>query len=382
MHTTAVKKKSSALLALADGTVFFGDAIGAVGHSTGEIVFNTALTGYQEILTDPSYSGQIITFTASHIGNVGVNQNDSEAKKIFAKGIVVKSLSITASNWRSERSLNSFLQEHNIVGIEGIDTRKLVKILRTYGAQGACIATDNMDKDLAVKKARDFAGLDNIDLASAASVENNSIFTEKSYKISGKNSLFCNHKYHVVAYDFGVKAQILRLLADRGCKITLVPAKISAHDIIALNPDGILLTNGPGDPAACDYAIKNIKFLLEKNIPIFGICFGCQLLALACGAKTYKMKFGHHGANHPVKDLLLGNVNIPSQNHGFAVDEASLPDYLQVTHRSLFDGTVQGIKHTQKRAFAFQGHPEASPGPHDIEYLFDQFIENMNAKKN
>jgi len=352
-----------ALLALADGNLFYGTSIGASGKTAGEVVFNTSMTGYQEILTDPSYTQQIITFTYPHIGNVGVNPEDMESNKVWASGLIIRELSPIVSNWRAQQSLNEFLKQHKIIGIADIDTRRLTQILRDKGVQNGCIVSEDLNPDSAIDMAKKFPSLTGQDLAKIVSTKQ---------IIEWKQPL--QPKYHVVVYDFGVKYNILRMLTDRGCRLTVVPAQYSASDVLKLKPNGVLLSNGPGDPAACSYAIENIKILLENNIPLFGICLGFQLLALACGAKTIKVKFGHHGANHPVKDLKTGMVAITSQNHNFVVDEKSLPRDLQITHRSLFDNTLQGIQHKTKPAFAFQGHPEASPGPHDIAYLFDRFI--------
>jgi len=375
--------KQQALLALEDGSVFYGESIGANGETTGEVVFNTAITGYQEILTDPSYSRQIVTLTYPHIGNVGVNAEDEESGNVAAAGLVIRDASQIHSNWRSSQSLSEYLNQHNIVGIAGIDTRRLTRILREKGAQNGCIATgDNIDEAAIIAKAKAFPGLKGMDLAKE-------VTTAKQYDwnvgvwdlASGYDNAELKAEdadFHVVALDFGVKRNILRLLVNRKCRVTVVPATTSADAILAMNPDGVFLSNGPGDPEPCDYAINAIKSILDKNIPTFGICLGHQLLALASGAKTVKMKFGHHGANHPVKDLKTGQVMITSQNHGFAVDEDSLPDTLKATHISLFDQSLQGIERTDKPAFSFQGHPEASPGPHDVEHLFDRFAEMMS----
>ncbi|WP_412972883.1 glutamine-hydrolyzing carbamoyl-phosphate synthase small subunit [Glaciecola sp. MF2-115] len=367
----------SALLVLEDGSVFNGTAIGASGHSVGEVVFNTSMTGYQEILTDPSYAEQIITLTYPHIGNTGVNSEDVESNKIWAKGLVIRDLPLIASNFRSEQSLSDYLVENNIVAIADIDTRRLTRILRDKGAQRGCIVTaDDLTQEQAAKLANDFPGLKGMDLAKVVSRSELATWNDGSWELGkGYHTDKQNLPYHVVAYDFGAKNNILRMLVDRGCRLTLVPAQTAAEDVLALNPDGIFLSNGPGDPEPCTYAIDAIKVFLEKSLPIFGICLGHQLLALASGAKTEKMKFGHHGANHPVKDLARNVVMITSQNHGFAVDESSLPDNLKVTHVSLFDKSLQGIERTDKPAFSFQGHPEASPGPHDAAPLFDKFIE-------
>jgi carbamoyl-phosphate synthase small subunit len=374
----------SALLVLEDGSVFKGTAIGASGVSVGEVVFNTSMTGYQEILTDPSYAEQIVTLTYPHIGNTGINSEDCESTKVWAKGLIIRDLPLMASNFRSEQSLSEYLEEHNILAIADIDTRRLTRILRDKGAQNGCIiatnALDNieLDQNLALNKAKEFGGLKGVDLAKEVTCEQSYSWTEGSWILGqGYQTELASPKFHVVAYDFGVKRNILRMLADRGCKLTVVPAQTSAKDVLALKPDGVFLSNGPGDPQPCDYAIEAIKQLLDTNIPIFGICLGHQLLALASGAKTIKMKFGHHGANHPVKDIRGERVMITSQNHGFAVDENNLPDNIDVTHVSLFDKSLQGIHRKDKPAFSFQGHPEASPGPHDAAPLFDHFIELM-----
>ncbi len=371
-----------ATLALADGSIFTGIAVGATGDTVGEVVFNTAMTGYQEILTDPSYAEQIVTLTYPHIGNVGVNPEDQESDKIQAAGLIIRDLSPIVSNWRATQSLPDYLKSQNIVAIANIDTRRLTRILREKGAQHGCIMVGENVADKALVKAKAYPGLEGKDLAIEVSTKNPYEFNQPTLDLRNPKKSSPAKQFHVVAYDYGVKQQILRLLVDRGCKVSVVPAKTSVKAVLKLNPDGVFLSNGPGDPAACDYAIKNIQALLQENIPLFGICLGFQLLALACGAKTLKMKFGHHGANHPVKDLLQDRVAITSQNHGFAVDDQSLPQNLSITHRSLFDNTLQGIQHTEKPAFAFQGHPEASPGPQDIVYLFDQFIELMVKTKN
>ncbi|MDX1678736.1 glutamine-hydrolyzing carbamoyl-phosphate synthase small subunit [Arsukibacterium sp.] len=372
----------SALLVLEDGTVFHGTAIGAEGVSVGEVVFNTSMTGYQEILTDPSYAEQIVTLTYPHIGNTGTNSEDEESGQVWVKGLIIRDLPLLASNFRNQLSLSQYLAKHNILGIADIDTRKLTRILREKGAQNGCImAGDALDEARALQLAKGFAGLSGMDLAKEVSVKSTYQWTEGSWALGEGHRPAAAEKFHVVAYDYGVKHNILRMLADRGCKLTVVPAQTSAADVLALNPDGIFLSNGPGDPAPCDYAIEAIKILLEKNIPLFGICLGHQLLALASGAKTSKMKFGHHGANHPVQNLESKKVLITSQNHGFAVDEASLPANLRVTHKSLFDGSLQGIHRTDKPAFSFQGHPEASPGPHEASELFDHFITLMQQHR-
>ncbi|EKB28145.1 glutamine-hydrolyzing carbamoyl-phosphate synthase small subunit [Aeromonas dhakensis] len=368
----------TALLVLEDGTVFKGVSIGVEGCSVGEVVFNTSMTGYQEILTDPSYSRQIVTLTYPHIGNTGTNSEDEESSQIHAQGLIIRDLPILASNFRNQQSLSDYLKSHNIVGIADIDTRKLTRILREKGAQAGCIlAGKQVDEAYALEQARAFPGLKGMDLAKEVTVGEAYNWTEGSWQL-GKGHVTPDAdqlKYHVVAYDFGVKRNILRMLVDRGCRLTVVPAKTPAAEVLALNPDGIFLSNGPGDPEPCDYAIEAIKTFLDTNTPVFGICLGHQLLGLASGAKTVKMKFGHHGANHPVKSLDDNTVMITAQNHGFAVDENSLPECLRATHVSLFDGSLQGIHRTDRPAFSFQGHPEASPGPHDCAGLFDHFIE-------
>ncbi|WP_371378537.1 glutamine-hydrolyzing carbamoyl-phosphate synthase small subunit [Thalassotalea aquiviva] len=371
----------SAILVLEDGTIFKGTAIGAEGTSVGEVVFNTAMTGYQEILTDPSYAEQIVTLTYPHIGNTGTNSEDAESTKIWAKGLIIRDLPLLASNFRNEQSLSEYLKANNILGIADIDTRKLTRILREKGAQNGCIiAGDDLNTDTALAQAKAFPGLKGMDLAKVVSTKEKYTWTEGSWQLGKGYVTPDNFPHHVVAYDFGAKHNILRMLADRGCKLTVVPAQTSAEEVLALNPDGIFLSNGPGDPEPCDYAINAIKSFLETDIPVFGICLGHQLLGLASGANTIKMKFGHHGANHPVKDLDRDVVMITSQNHGFAVDETNLPDNLKATHKSLFDGSLQGIHRTDKPAFSFQGHPEASPGPHDAAPLFDHFIDLINAR--
>ena len=373
-----MKQYPSAILALADGTVFRGQGIGADGSSGGEVVFNTSMSGYQEILTDPSYCRQIVTLTYPHIGNTGVNGEDCESTRVHAAGLVIRDLPLIASNWRSEQTLDAYLKAENVVAIAGIDTRKLTRILREGGAQGGCLVSgENLDEAAAVAQARDFPGLSGMDLAKVVSVAKPYAWNEGEWQLGKGYAAGGNGKYHVVAYDFGVKRNILRMLANRGCRLTVVPATTAAADVLALKPDGILLSNGPGDPEPCDYAIAAIREFLARRLPTFGICLGHQLLALASGAKTIKMKFGHHGANHPVKDLDSGRVNITSQNHGFAVDAKTLPDNLRTTHVSLFDGSLQGLTRTDVPAFSFQGHPEASPGPHDVAYLFDRFIGLM-----
>lgn len=371
---------SVAILALADGTIFTGVSIGASGHTIGEIVFNTSMTGYQEILTDPSYSSQIVTLTYPHIGNTGVNSEDVESDKIHAAGLIIKDLPMLVSNFRSEQSLSDYLKSQNIVAISGIDTRKLTRILREKGAQGGAILVGS-DATKALELAKSFPGLAGMDLAKVVSVSKPYEWTEAEWKLGQGYGTLSNPEFHVVAFDFGVKRNILRMLAERGCKVTVLPAQSSAAEVLALNPDGVFLSNGPGDPEPCDYAIAAAKELIEKGIPTFGICLGHQIMALASGAKTLKMKFGHHGANHPVQDLDTKQVLITSQNHGFAVDAVSLPDNCRVTHVSLFDGSLQGFARTDKPAFCFQGHPEASPGPHDIAYLFDRFTNLMKTAK-
>jgi carbamoyl-phosphate synthase small subunit len=369
-----------AVLALADGTIFRGTAIGADGSSVGEVVFNTALTGYQEILTDPSYARQIVTLTYPHIGNTGVNREDEESDQIWAAGLVIRDLPLLASNFRSEQNLDDYLKEKNILGIADIDTRKLTRILRETGAQSGCIMAGDIDDQAALAAARAFAGLKGMDLAKEVTASESYPWTEHSWELGKGHTAAQGGKFKVVAYDFGVKRNILRMLVDRGCELTVVPAQTPASEVLAMDPDGIFLSNGPGDPEPCDYAIQAITEILQTDIPVFGICLGHQLLALASGAKTAKMKFGHHGANHPVEDIDNNIVMITSQNHGFAVDEESLPDCLRATHRSLFDGSLQGIHRTDKPAFSFQGHPEASPGPHDAASLFDHFIELMEKR--
>jgi carbamoyl-phosphate synthase small subunit len=374
---------SSAILVLEDGSVFKGLAIGASGISVGEVVFNTAMSGYQEILTDPSYARQIVTLTYPHIGNTGTNTEDEESSSIWAAGLVIRDLPLLASNYRNEQSLSDYLSSRNIVGIADIDTRRLTRILREKGAQNGCLmAGDKIDEAKALAQAKAFAGLKGMDLAKEVTVTESYRWTEGSWEWGQGHSEKPAGElpWHVVAFDYGVKRNILRMLVDRGCRLTVVPAQTPAADVLAMNPDGIFLSNGPGDPEPCTYAIEAIQELLKTEIPIFGICLGHQLLALASGAKTAKMKFGHHGANHPVQNIDDGTVLITSQNHGFAADESSLPDTLRVTHKSLFDGSLQGIHRTDKPAFSFQGHPEASPGPHDAAPLFDHFIELIAAR--
>ncbi|WP_428354774.1 glutamine-hydrolyzing carbamoyl-phosphate synthase small subunit [Methyloprofundus sp.] len=368
-----------ALLMLEDGTVFNGVSIGADGCSAGEVVFNTSMTGYQEILSDPSYAKQIVTLTYPHIGNVGTNDEDNESVAVFASGLVIRDLPLLASNFRSELSLSDYLQANNVVAIAEIDTRQLTRLLRDKGAQRGCIMAGEVVDQVAAKFALDsFPGLKGMDLAKQVSTADQYEWTEDTWDLEQGHTAARNLTRHVVAYDFGVKRNILRLLANRGCRVTVVPATTPAADVLAMNPDGVFLSNGPGDPEPCTYAIAAIQSILEKKIPVFGICLGHQLLALACGAKTEKMKFGHHGANHPVQEKATGRVMISSQNHGFSVDATSLPDNLTATYHSLFDGSLQGIARTDIPAMSFQGHPEASPGPHDVESLFDDFIAMMN----
>ncbi len=369
-----------AILALADGTLFRGFSIGAPGATCGEVVFNTAITGYQEILTDPSYSRQIVTLTYPHIGNVGCNAEDFESGANYAAGLVIRDLPLRAENWRMQDTLPDYLQKHGVVAIAGIDTRKLTRILREKGAQAGCIMAGNVDEAAAIAEARAFPGLAGMDLAKVVSSTSAYVWNEGEWTLKGYVGAPVG-EFNVVAYDFGVKRNILRMLTARGCKVTVVPAQTPAAEVLKLNPDGVFLSNGPGDPEPCDYAITAIREILAAGVPTYGICLGHQLLALASGAKTVKMKFGHHGANHPVKDLDTEQVLITSQNHGFAVDADTLPANLRATHVSLFDGSLQGIARTDVPAFSFQGHPEASPGPRDVAYLFDRFIQLMQAKK-
>ncbi|WP_114241171.1 glutamine-hydrolyzing carbamoyl-phosphate synthase small subunit [Dyella sp. C9] len=371
-----------ALLALEDGSVFHGHAVGSTGETVGEVVFNTAMTGYQEILTDPSYSRQIVTLTYPHIGNTGVNVEDAESDSVHAAGLIVRDVPRRPSNWRSTESLPDYLKRHGIVAIAGIDTRRLTRILRDKGALAGCIvAGETVDAEAALAKARAFPGLNGMDLAKVVSVGESYSWNEGVYDLDNTAFNQPAKRFKVVAYDFGVKQNILRLLAEQGCDITVVPAQTPAADVLAMQPDGVFLSNGPGDPAACDYAIEATKQFLDARIPLFGICLGHQIMGLAVGAKTLKMKFGHHGANHPVKDQDDGRVLITSQNHGFAVDPATLPANTRVTHTSLFDGSLQGFALTDRPAFCFQGHPEASPGPHDIGYLFDRFAALMQEAR-
>jgi carbamoyl-phosphate synthase small subunit len=374
-----------ALLALADGTVFHGKGIGAVGSTVGEVVFNTSMSGYQEILTDPSYCRQIVTLTYPHIGNTGINPEDIESPRVQAAGLVIRDLPILPSNFRMTQRLDDYLRAENVVAIAGLDTRKLTRVLREKGAQAGCIVTaaagQALDTEAAVAQARAFPGLAGMDLAKVVSASARYEWKQAEWALEGGYRDRADGRFHVVAYDFGVKYNILRMLVERGCRLTVVPAQTPAAEVLALNPDGVFLSNGPGDPEPCDYAIAAIRELLAARVPTFGICLGHQLLALASGAKTMKMKFGHHGANHPVKDLDSGQVLITSQNHGFAVDPSTMPANLRVTHQSLFDGSNQGLARTDVPAFSFQGHPEASPGPHDVAYLFDRFIGLMEAGK-
>jgi len=380
--------QAQAILALADGTVFRGISIGAIGHTVGEVVFNTAMTGYQEILTDPSYCRQIVTLTYPHIGNYGISAEDVEARKVFAAGLIIKDLPLLASNFRSDMTLSQYLEREGTVAIANIDTRRLTRVLRTHGAQNGCILALPLGEAVtpahindAIAKAKAAPSMSGLDLAKVVSETEPYEWTETEWALGSGYGQQADPKFHVVAFDYGVKRNILRMLASRGCRVTVVPAQTPAAEVLKHRPDGIFLSNGPGDPEPCDYAIEATRTLIETGIPTFGICLGHQIMALASGAKTFKMKFGHHGANHPVKDLDDGRVSITSQNHGFAVDESTLPANLRPTHVSLFDGTLQGLMRTDKPAFCFQGHPEASPGPQDISYLFDRFTALMTEKK-
>lgn len=380
--------RPAAILALADGTIFHGHSIGAAGQAIGEVVFNTSLTGYQEILTDPSYCRQIVTLTYPHIGNYGVSAEDVESSKVHAAGLIVRDVPALASNFRMGRSLSAYLESQGTAAIAGIDTRKLTRLLRTSGAQNGCIvafpagvAPSEKDRAQAVAMARTAPSMAGLDLARVVSARERFEWTQTEWTLGSGYGQQTAGKFHVVAFDFGVKFNILRMLASRGCRVTVVPAQTSAADVLALEPDGVFLSNGPGDPEPCEYAIRATRELIDTGLPTFGICLGHQILALASGARTFKMKFGHHGANHPVKDLDTGRVSITSQNHGFAVEAESLPSNLRATHVSLFDGTVQGLARTDRPAFCFQGHPEASPGPHDIGYLFDRFTQLMTARR-
>ncbi|MFK7816074.1 MAG: glutamine-hydrolyzing carbamoyl-phosphate synthase small subunit [Gammaproteobacteria bacterium] len=373
-----------ALLALEDGSLFWGSSIGISGLSVGEVVFNTSMTGYQEILTDPSYAQQIITLTYPHIGNVGANSEDEESAQIFATGLVIRDLPVQVSSWRQQSDLSTYLKKHNVVSIADIDTRRLTRILREKGAQNGAIMAGEINEEQALAAAKGFAGLKGLDLAKEVTTDKPYAWGEGCWSLEDgyqNNRDQNNNTFKVLAYDFGVKRNILRILHDYGCELEVIPATTPASEVLAKNPDGVFLSNGPGDPEPCDYAIRAIQEIVEAGIPTFGICLGHQLLGLACGAKTTKMKFGHHGANHPVQDLNTNLVMISSQNHGFAVDEETLPKELEATHRSLFDGSLQGIRHTQKPAYSFQGHPEASPGPHDVKPLFEHFIKLMKEHK-
>jgi carbamoyl-phosphate synthase small subunit len=377
----------AAILALADGTVFIGNSIGATGSTTGEVVFNTAITGYQEILTDPSYCQQIVTLTYPHIGNYGVNEEDVEAEKVHAAGLIIRDLPLVASNFRTQQTLADYLRKQNTVAIANIDTRKLTRLLRTNGAQNGCIVGLAAGEEVtpaitekAIAAAKGAPSMSGLDLAKVVSVQKPYEWTQAEWHLGSGYGDKPAGKCHVVAFDYGVKKNILRMLTERGCHVTVVPAQTPASEVKKMKPDGVFLSNGPGDPEPCDYAIESTRELIEEGYPTFGICLGHQIMALASGAKTFKMKFGHHGANHPVKDLDSGRVSITSQNHGFAVDEKTLPKNMRATHVSLFDGTLQGLARTDKPAFCFQGHPEASPGPHDIGYLFDRFVDLMEKK--
>ncbi len=376
---------TTALLALEDGSLFYGESIGVPGEAVGEVVFNTAMTGYQEILTDPSYARQIVTLTYPHIGNTGCNAEDMESGKTYATGLIIRDLPAVHSNWRAAESLPEFMRRHKLVGIAGIDTRRLTRLLREKGAQNGCILAvakgKKLDKQKALKAARAFPGLKGMDLAKVVTTKESYAWSEGTWVRGQGYRKDIPIQFRVVAYDYGIKRNILRMLAERGCDLTVVPAKTPAAEVLRMNPDGVFLSNGPGDPEPCDYAIAAIREIVETGLPVFGICLGHQLLGLASGGRTVKMKFGHHGANHPVQDVDAGRVMITSQNHGFAVDEASLPRNLRVTHRSLFDGTIQGVARTDKPAFSFQGHPEASPGPHDVSPLFDHFIRLMEQHR-
>ncbi|MGY8872873.1 MAG: glutamine-hydrolyzing carbamoyl-phosphate synthase small subunit [Pseudomonadales bacterium] len=373
-----------AILALEDGSIFRGIAIGADGQSSGEVVFNTSMTGYQEILTDPSYCRQIVTLTYPHIGNVGTNDEDEESANTWVSGLVIRDLPLVASNFRSQKTLDQYLKDHNIVGIADIDTRRLTRILREKGCLNGCIMAGAIDEEAALAQAKAFPGLKGMDLAKEVSVSEKYEWNSSTWQLGAGHEEKdpSTQPYHVVAYDFGVKRNILRMLVERGCRVTVVPAQTPATEVLGLSPDGVFLSNGPGDPEPCDYAISAIQEICKTDVPVFGICLGHQLLALASGAKTVKMKFGHHGANHPVQDIDTTRVMITSQNHGFAVDETSLPDTIRATHKSLFDQSLQGIERTDRPAFSFQGHPEASPGPRDVAPLFDRFITEMRKSKN
>jgi carbamoyl-phosphate synthase small subunit len=376
-----VSQKTPAILVLADGSVFRGCAIGAEGQASGEVVFNTSMTGYQEILTDPSYQGQIVTLTYPHIGNTGANEEDVESRKTYAAGLIIRDLPLVSSSWRRKEDLSTYLRRNNLVAIGDIDTRRLTRILRTKGAQNGCIQAGKIDEKAALEAARAAPSMAGQDLAKVVSATRAYDWNGSLWALGSGYRQAESHRFHVVAFDYGVKHNILRNLAERGCKVTVLPATATAKDAMALEPDGVFLSNGPGDPEPCEYAIKAIREIIGTGTPVFGICLGHQLLGLASGAKTMKMKFGHHGANHPVQDLATGKVFITSQNHGFAVDERTLPANVRATHRSLFDGTLQGIEYTDKPAFSFQGHPEASPGPREMAYLFDRFVAMMASRK-
>ena len=373
---------TTAILVLEDGSVFYGRSIGAHGKTVGEVVFNTAMTGYQEILTDPSYSRQIVTLTYPHIGNTGINTEDEESSAVHAAGLVIRDLPLLVSNFRSEQSLSSYLDSHGVVGIAEIDTRRLTRVLREKGALNGCVMAGELDEAAALAAAQAFPGLKGMDLAKEVTTDSSYVWCEGTWQLGEGHMTHDPQaaRFHVVAFDYGVKRNILRMLADRGCRITVVPAETTADQVLAMSPDGVFLSNGPGDPEPCDYAVRAIREIVDSGMPTFGICLGHQLLGLASGAATVKMKFGHHGANHPVQDLETGAVMISSQNHGFAVDESSLPASLRATHKSLFDGTLQGIHRTDRPAFSFQGHPEASPGPHDVAPVFDHFIDLMGER--
>ena len=384
MYSPARTVSKPAVLVLADGSVFKGTSIGAEGHSAGEVVFNTAMSGYQEILTDPSYMGQIVTLTYPHIGNTGANAEDGESDKCYAAGLIIRDLPTLASNWRMQETLPDYLIRNGVVSIANIDTRRLTRLIREKGAQNGCILTGSND-DVAIADALAFAkgapNMAGLDLAKEVSCKQPYMWNTSTWALGVGYGKQESPKFHVVAYDYGTKHNILRMLAERGCRITVLPAQATADAALALKPDGVFLSNGPGDPEPCEYAITAIAEIINKNIPVFGICLGHQLLALASGAKTMKMKFGHHGANHPVQDLATKKVYITSQNHGFAADETTLPANLRITHKSLFDGTCQGLERTDKQAFSFQGHPEASPGPHEMGYLFDRFVQMMELRR-
>jgi len=376
-----VSHKTPAILVLADGSVFRGCGIGADGQTSGEVVFNTAMTGYQEILTDPSYAGQVVTLTYPHIGNTGANAEDVESRQVYASGLIIRDLPLAASNWRCEEDLSTYLRRNNLVAIGDIDTRRLTRLLRTKGAQNGCIQAGRVDEKAALAAAKAAPSMAGQDLAKVVSVGKAYDWNASLWALGTGYGTSGSAKFHVVAFDYGVKHNILRNLAERGCRVTVLPATATAKEALALKPDGVFLSNGPGDPQPCDYAIKAIREIVGTGTPVFGICLGHQLLGLAAGAKTMKMKFGHHGANHPVQDLDTGKVFITSQNHGFAVDEKTLPSNVRPTHRSLFDGTLQGIEFTDKPAFSFQGHPEASPGPREMAYLFDRFVKSMDKRR-